>query len=227
MPLILHIDTATENATISIAQNEHVIGFLTSINQKDHASFLQPGIRKLFAESNISINQLNAVSVTAGPGSYTGLRVGMASAKGICYALQIPLITLSTLEVMVLSIIEKTADPASYLYCPMIDAGRMEVFTALFDENLRELMPPCALILQPGSFDDFIKNRPIIFCGNGAEKFLKLSTHSNLLYVETVNSASALSLLSLKNFKPGGFADLLNAQPAYLKQFYTPASLKT
>src|SRR6185436_13250566 len=100
MPLILHIDTATENAIVCISKNENIIHVVTNDKQKDHASFLQLAIKRLLEKSNISIHQLNAVSVTSGPGSYTGLRVGMASAKGFCYALKIPLITLNTLEVM-------------------------------------------------------------------------------------------------------------------------------
>lgn len=169
MPLILHIDTATENATISISQNETVIHSVTNDKQKDHASFLQPAIKQLLEQSNISIHQVNAVSVTAGPGSYTGLRVGMASAKGLCYALKIPLITLSTLQVMGLSVIENTNQPELYFYCPMIDARRMEVFTATFDDELKEIQPARALILEPLSFNEVMKRKPIIFSGSGAK----------------------------------------------------------
>lgn len=221
MPLILQIDTATSNAIISISQNEDILRSLTNNNQKEHASFLQSGIKEILHKSNIDIRQLSAVSVTAGPGSYTGLRVAMASAKGICYALQIPLITLNTLEVMALSVIQQTNEPGLYFYCPMIDAGRMEVFTALFDENLIEIMPPCALILQQESFDEFMQKKPIIFCGNGAEKFINISNKSDLLYMDVPDKASALTSLSLQKFKQNIFADLIKSEPLYLKQFYS------
>src|SRR5688572_23118107 len=153
MPLILNIDTATENATISISENENVVNFLSSNNQKDHASFLQPAIKQLLALNNFSIEQLNAISVTIGPGSYTGLRVGLATAKGLCYALNIPLITSGTLEVMALSVIKQTEEPESYLYCPMIDARRMEIFTGVYDHNLNEIIRPSAITLEPLTFD--------------------------------------------------------------------------
>src|SRR5438046_9780122 len=104
MPLILNIDTATEIATLSVSQDNLVLDFITNDNQKDHASFLQPAIKELFKKCDLQMQKLNAVAVTAGPGSYTGLRVGMASAKGLCYALNIPLITINTLEVMALSV---------------------------------------------------------------------------------------------------------------------------
>ncbi|MEO6455459.1 MAG: tRNA (adenosine(37)-N6)-threonylcarbamoyltransferase complex dimerization subunit type 1 TsaB [Ginsengibacter sp.] len=221
MSLILHIDTATENAIISVAEEEHVIFSLTNNNQKDHASFLQPGIKELLKQSNVAINQLDAVSVTAGPGSYTGLRVGMASAKGICYALQIPLITLNTLEVMALSVIINTIDPDLYLYCPMIDARRQEVFTALFDKDLNGIIPSCNLTLNPESFDEFLQSRKIIFCGNGAQKFLNLSIHRDLSQSSKMSISGALALLSSKKFQQKNFADLLHSDPVYLKQFYS------
>ncbi len=100
MSFILNIHTATKNAIISIAENEKVLSYVINTDQKDHASFLQPAIKQLLGESNLNLQQMNAISVTAGPGSYTGLRVGMASAKGLCFALKIPLVTLNTLEVM-------------------------------------------------------------------------------------------------------------------------------
>lgn len=225
MPLILHIDTATENATISIAEHEQVLDFDTNTSQKDHASFLQPAIKQLLQKNNILIHQLNAIAVTAGPGSYTGLRVAMATAKGICYALKIPFITLSTLEVMGFSAITNTTETGSYFYCPMIDARRMEVFTALYDEHLKEIITPSALILQPDSFSDCLQLRQIIFFGNGAKKFLSLSDHSNIIYKETLNCVPALVFLALQKFQQNAFADLVTAEPHYIKQFYTISKL--
>lgn len=221
MPLILNIDTATEIATISIAKGDNVIDSLINKDQKEHASFLQPAIKQLLRQTGYTFEQLNAVCVTAGPGSYTGLRVGMASAKGICYGLKIPLITLSTLEVMTTSIIIKTDEPAAYLYCPMIDAGRMEVFTALFDMELNLIVAAGALILQPDSFKDYLKERKIIFCGNGANKFLNQSHHSNLIFKNIGDTSSAMAMLSSDKFQQKKFTDLSHSEPEYLKQFYT------
>ena len=222
MPLILNIDTATEIATFCISKNESIIHFVVNDKQKEHSSFLQPAIKQLLKKSNVSIRQLDAVSVTAGPGSYTGLRVGMASAKGLCYALQIPLIALNTLEVMALSVIEKTNEPELYVYCPMIDARRMEVFTAMFDDELNEIQPPRALVLEPSSFDKAMHQKQIIFSGSGSKKFATLSLHqSSFLFSDLTISASALVKISTKKFKQQKFTELLNAAPAYIKEFYT------
>lgn len=221
MPLILHIDAATENALIAISKNETVILSATNNKQKDHASFLQPAIKHLLQQSDISINQLNAVSVTEGPGSYTGLRVGMATAKGLCYALQIPLITLCTPEVMALSVIETTNKSHLYLYCPMIEARRMEVFTAIFDDKLNVIQSPHALIVEPTSFDEILDGKQIIFFGSGAKKFIDISSHSNLRFSNTAISASSLVKTSILKFSKKQFTDLAGAEPVYLKQFYT------
>src|SRR5687768_2649863 len=123
MALILNIDTATETAMVSLAENDSILSFAVNNNQKDHASFLHPAIQDIINKTNKTIGEVDAVAVTSGPGSYTGIRVGMAAAKGLCYALQKPLITLNTLEVIALSSIEKIKEDA--LYCPMIDARRM------------------------------------------------------------------------------------------------------
>ena len=221
MPLILNIDTATEDATISISQNENVINFLSSNSQKDHASFLQPAIRQLLKLSDLSIAQLNAVSVTIGPGSYTGLRVGLASAKGLCYALDIPLITSGTLEVMALSVIKLTEEPELYLYCPMIDARRMEIFTAVYDHNLNEIVTPCSMILEPVTFDKLEPEKQIIFFGSGAKKFIDQSLRTNFKFYNSTTSTHALATISSKKFQKKLYSNLINTEPLYMKEFYT------
>ena len=225
MALILHIDTATVNAVVGISENERVIDFLTNNNQKDHASFVQPAIKQLLQKNNISIQQLNAVSVTEGPGSYTGLRVGMASAKGLCYALNIPLLALSTLKVMALSVIEHTTQPELYLYCPMIDARRVEVFTGLYDNELNEILPASSVILVATYLNDILQKKKIIFLGNGAQKFINLSHHSNIIFSEEPISTSALAAISTKKFNEKNFADLHRADSIYIKPFFTTYKL--
>lgn len=220
MALILNIDTATENATISISQNENVINFLSCNNQKDHASFLQPAIKKLLQLSSFTIDQLNAVSVTIGPGSYTGLRVGLASAKGLCFALNIPLITLGTLEVMTLSVIKHIKKPELYLYSPMIDARRMEIFTAIYDHNLNEIITPCALIVEPVTFDKMIREKQIIFFGSGAKKFINQSFNSNLKICKAPILTHALAKISYKKFSEKIYTNLIYIEPLYIKAFH-------
>lgn len=222
MSIILNIDTATENAMISIAENSIVLRSAASTNQKDHATFLQPAIKQLLKECNLTLNQINAISITAGPGSYTGLRVGMSSAKGLCYALKIPLITLSTLEVMSLSVINNYPKNEGHnLFCPMIDARRMEIFTALYDDQLNEILSPFAIILSSHFMNDQLQNNKIIFFGSGAGKCASFIKNENALFVHTEVNCDAMATLSYSKFVQSEFADLPYAEPLYIKEFYT------
>lgn len=148
MGLILNIDTSTEQAGICLAKDEHVLGILRNDEQKDHASWLHPAIRKLLENAAYALGELDAIAVTAGPGSYTGLRVAMAAAKGLCYALKVPLILENTLDVMALAGSQQPQLPEACLICPMIDARRMEVFTALYTKDLQVIMPGTAMVLE-------------------------------------------------------------------------------
>jgi tRNA threonylcarbamoyladenosine biosynthesis protein TsaB len=176
MDHILNIDTATEEAQISMASDGIVVGAAVNRSAKDHAAFLQPAILRLSKETNIPLAELSAIAITAGPGSYTGLRVGLSSAKGLCYALNKPLITLNTLHALAASAAmeaNKHGLKTESLLCPMIDARRMEVFTAVYNMQLEVIAAPCAMILQEGSFEAFNKNE-MNFFGTGAEKCLSI-----------------------------------------------------
>ena len=145
--MILNIDTATEEASVCLSQDGNVIHTLLNDSQKDHAAWIQVAINTLLQKEGYTMQQIQAVAVTHGPGSYTGLRVGMASAKGICFALQIPLITINTLQVMAFGAINQWRSLAENMklplcFCPMIDARRMEVFTAVYNEALEEIISP-------------------------------------------------------------------------------------
>lgn len=222
MALILYIDTATEIATVGISNNNEVLGSVTNTEQRDHAAFLQPAIRDLLKKTGITFIQVEAISVTAGPGSYTGLRVGLASAKGLCYALNIPLITLGTLEVMALSSIKHFKNDDSTLYCPMIDARRMEVFTAVYNNDMEEIVEPSAIILDEKFFSDLLKTKKIIFSGSGAVKLKSILTNDNADFSDNKILPEALAELSYKNFQISNFASISLAEPAYIKDFYTP-----
>src|SRR5262249_34686360 len=149
---------------------------------KDHAAFLQPAIQTIIQNSEFRIQNLDAISVVAGPGSYTGLRVGLASAKGLCYALNIPLITLNTLEVMAQAAINQSTDQLinqSNLFCPMIDARRNEVFTAIYNEKLQTLIQPAALTLAENSFETFLQKQKVVFFGSGSIKWKEICKNPN------------------------------------------------
>ena len=228
MNYILNIHTTAEKAIVNLSNENEVIGTLTNTEQKEHASFLHIAIKKVLQENDIPMNALKAIGVTGGPGSYTGIRVGLATAKGLCFALKIPLMMFNSLELMAFSAIKnlpKTED--SSLFCPMIDARRMEVFTAVYDKNLNEINPPTALILNEKSFDQFIQNSNFYYFGSGAEKFKKLvETHSgNPIYILSDITSESLAEFSFNKFKNNDFDNLVNSHALYVKEFYTTAKI--
>ncbi|MFY7965226.1 MAG: tRNA (adenosine(37)-N6)-threonylcarbamoyltransferase complex dimerization subunit type 1 TsaB [Chitinophagaceae bacterium] len=236
MGLILNIDTATEFASICISKDVDVVGFEENLEQKNHASFLQPAIKQMMIDAKYTFNDIDAIAVTNGPGSYTGLRVGLASAKGLCFALNKPLILLNTLEVMASaciknwgleissknkSNIEYLIPNTQYLFAPMIDARRMEVFTALYTSNLDTILQPTAMVLDENSFKQELINSQIIFSGSGSKKIDILNWGANAFISDLQYSAKNMIELAAKKFKENEFANLAYAAPNYHKEFYT------
>ena len=166
MALLLNIDTSLETACISISENGILLSELVNKDQKSHSSFLQPAIKEILQAVHKNVQQIDVVAVTEGPGSYTGLRVGMAAAKGICFALSKPLITINTLEALAATAIGALAPDAQTLICPMIDARRMEVYTAIYDKELVVVSPPAAIILKANALDNYFSEQKIIFIGS-------------------------------------------------------------
>lgn len=219
MSLILNIDTAVQTASICLAQNGKSINSRLNPSQKDHAAWLQPAINDLMKECSLLMNDLDAIAISAGPGSYTGLRVGMATAKGICYALQKPLLLIGTLKMMAAGAVSGKDE----LICPMIDARRMEVFTAVFTQNLDELMNAQNCILTQESFKEFLDQGPVLFLGNGSNKSKELLSHKNAVYSDIESTAEQMALLSYQKFLAKDQADLAYSEPLYGKEFYSPA----
>jgi tRNA threonylcarbamoyladenosine biosynthesis protein TsaB len=224
MSLILNIDTASENAHVSLARDGQVLHALSSESQKEHAAFLQTAIQDLTKTAGIHLKEIDAVAVTAGPGSYTGLRVGMASAKGLCYALKIPFITISSLEVLTVSALQLYTElQENILFCPMIDARRMEVFTAVYEYNLNLYLQPCAMILDEFSFGKELLNNKILFFGSGSEKWKNICPDtyrdSNALFKSVSILPESLSKSSNNLFQKKKFTGLAYSEPFYLKEF--------
>ena len=219
MSLILNIDTANETAHVSLAKDGTILDKVFNREQKSHASFLQPAIQQLVSGKGLNLKDIDAVAVTEGPGSYTGLRIGLASAKGICYALHKPLILINTLDVLAKSVLLNADRKQPYLICPMVDARRMEVFTAVYDTSFNKLMNPCAMILEKGSFEEMLFLNKIYFTGSGADKFQKICVHSNAGFEEAGDLIIAMGLLSYINFTSGCFSDVAYSQPNYVKEF--------
>jgi tRNA threonylcarbamoyladenosine biosynthesis protein TsaB len=214
--LLIHTALDTAYTGISTAEGE-VIAWRSSPEQRDHAAFLHPAIEALLLESDMRAADLEGVAVVNGPGSYTGLRVGMSAAKGFCYALGKPLITVDTLEWMTKGV---AGDPEA-LRCPMIDARRLEVFTALYDGEGVCRMQPKALVLEPGCFDEELKAGRLLFFGDGAAKWQGMADHPNAVFTETSSGIGELAALAARAFLMGRFADLATAEPFYVKAFHS------
>jgi len=220
MSLILNIDTALDIASVCLSKEGNVLQLSSSENQKDHASWLHTAIAELLQKSGHSSKDLDAVAVSVGPGSFTGLRVGLAAAKGFCYALSIPLITLNSLAIIAFAVKDEALD----MICPLIDARRMEVFTAIYDKDLREKISPHAMIVDEKSFASFLLQGKVLFCGNGARKLQPILSNSNAFFSNIVADASHLARLSFNCYKNKEFADLAYTEPLYVKDFYSPTA---
>ena len=218
MSCILHINTAGDVAYVCLSEDDNVLDSRESLFQNQHSSFLQPAIKELLSSAGKSVDSLAAVSVVNGPGSYTGLRVGLSAAKGICYALNIPLINISTLEWLAHPY--KTSE--FQLIVPMIDARRMEVFTATYDSELNLVSVPKALILNEQSFDDILGKYKIMFTGSGAKKLPGEIVNIEGVTVTDTNSSCHVQLeIALQLFDKKDFADLAYVEPFYLKPFHS------
>jgi tRNA threonylcarbamoyladenosine biosynthesis protein TsaB len=169
--------------------------------------------------NNFLMKDLDAIAVTNGPGSYTGLRVGMSAAKGLCYALQIPMITESTLRFMAYAAANQLNNIHDALLCPMIDARRMEVFAALYNSSLHELMEPTAIILDERSFSSTLQSHKTSFFGSGSMKWKKVTDSKNALFPEITCDVGYLGKLSYKKFINSQFTDIIYSQPVYIKEF--------
>ncbi|MFI5129687.1 MAG: tRNA (adenosine(37)-N6)-threonylcarbamoyltransferase complex dimerization subunit type 1 TsaB [Chitinophagales bacterium] len=219
MAILLNIDTAVETASVCLSDNAEVIELLVNENHKDHAKWLHTAINDSVTRAGMVMADLNAVAITIGPGSYTGLRIGLATAKGLCFALQIPLICINTLQMMANAVKNEKSD----LICPMIDARRMEVFTAIYNNSLEEIVKPFSTIVVKDSFADLLATRKIIFCGNGSKKLQNVLFHQNAIFSDIAGTAANLAILSSTCFHQKKFADLAYTEPIYLKEFYSPA----
>jgi len=218
LALILNIETATTVCSVSISKNENLIALKEIDKGFTHAENLHVFIDELLKQNNINVKQLNAVSVSKGPGSYTGLRIGVSAAKGLCYALNIPLISINTLQVMTNSIKNKNENT---FFCPMLDARRMEVYTAVFDEDLNEIYNTEALIVDENTVIKYKQFSNIYFFGDGMLKCKQqLSILPNANFIEEIKpSSKSMISLSYSKFVNKQFEDLVNFETFYLKDF--------
>ena len=224
MALILGIETATSICSVALVKDGKLLAIRESEGSREHSAALTGYIADVFSEAGLTYPQLDAVAVSMGPGSYTGLRIGVSSAKGLCYALDKPFIAIDTLKSLAWQALQICLDEGmnmdNILLCPMLDARRMEVYTAMFDQNLQFIEPVNACIITEDSFSEFA-GKEIIYFGDGASKCRTLfESKTGFTFVDTINlSAKAICMLAENDFENGNFADLAYCEPFYLKDF--------
>ncbi|MDB5032255.1 tRNA (adenosine(37)-N6)-threonylcarbamoyltransferase complex dimerization subunit type 1 TsaB [Mucilaginibacter sp.] len=218
---ILQIETATTVCSVALAKDGAVLGYKQLDERNIHAEIITLFIEELLVIAHMSYTDIDAVAVSSGPGSYTGLRIGVSTAKGLCFALDKPLIAIETLASMAYGIIAGGNIDSQTLLCPMIDARRMEVYTALFDAAGNVIKPTAAEIIDEQSFNEQLKNNKILFFGDGAEKCREtLSPNPNAQFVSGfVNSATYLTQKAAEKFAKSDFVDVAYFEPYYLKDF--------
>lgn len=223
MTTILLIETATTACSVGLARDGKLIALRESLDQRSHAELITVFIAELLSEANIPFSALDAVAVSKGPGSYTGLRIGVSTAKGICYAHDKPLIAIETLYAMAAGFKQKFSSSiqANDLICPMIDARRMEVYAAVFDTNLNAILPTEAVIVDEQSFQEFLKDKHIHFFGDGAAKCREpLGLNPNAHFTEDVHPSAAFFVeAAFAAYAAQSFEDVAYFEPFYLKDF--------
>lgn len=227
MGLILCIETATTVCSVALSREGNVFYSRLSTGRNAHSSLLTTFIEEIIREAGMEFSRLDAIAVSSGPGSYTGLRIGVATAKGLCYALDKPLISVPTLKAMALGMRAQyvpatgKADAKPLLFCPLIDARRMEIYRAFYDENLEEVLPTAAEIIDENSFVTLLDGHTVIFGGEGAAKCQPvLGAHPDSRFMIGFEASAAwMAPLAEERFLAGHYENLAYYEPFYLKDF--------
>jgi tRNA threonylcarbamoyladenosine biosynthesis protein TsaB len=220
MAIILNIETATGVCSVAIGSAGDCVALVENNNGNQHATVLPSLIEQALRQANCELINIDAVAISMGPGSYTGLRVGLSTAKGICFALNKPLIAIPTLEAMAMGM-KQQHPKKNLLYCPMIDARRMEVYTCILNNEMEYFLETTPKVIDATSFETALSNYQICFGGNGVKKISEIIKHDKALFDLNNNYHSAKNMCSLAqtHFANKHFADMAYCEPIYLKQF--------
>jgi tRNA threonylcarbamoyladenosine biosynthesis protein TsaB len=223
--LILHIETSTNICSIAVSENGQCLFSKSDSEGMNHAALLSVFIAEAMEFLKSTSKKPDAVAVSSGPGSYTGLRIGVSTAKGLCYGLDIPLIAVSTLEVLTANALQITETTANSLFCPMIDARRMEVYAAIYNQEGVIQREISADIIDENSYNEILESHIVYFFGNGAEKCKATLTHVNARFIDGMYPlAENMIVLAEKAYNEKKFVDVAYFEPFYLKEFYTTAA---
>jgi tRNA threonylcarbamoyladenosine biosynthesis protein TsaB len=226
MSVILHIETSTNVCSVALSKNGACLFSKSNAEGMNHAALLSVFIAEALEVLKSTNEKPDAVAVSSGPGSYTGLRIGVSTAKGLCYGYGIPLIEVSTLEVLTAQALQLKND-AEALYCPMIDARRMEVYAAFYNAQGEIKREISADIIDADSYAEILAGQPVYFFGNGAEKCKTTLSHPNARFIDNlVPLAENMILFAEKAFSENRFADVAYFEPFYLKEFQTATPKK-
>lgn len=217
MALILSIESATKNCSVSLAKDGEVIAIEELQEEKfSHAEKLHAFVSEVMTASGYELSEIEAVAVSKGPGSYTGLRIGVSTAKGLCYALDKPLISVPTLESLARQV--EAADDG--IIVPLLDARRMEVYSAVFDAGYKQIRETQAEVIGADSFSEYLERSTVCFIGDGAEKIRNVIEHPNAVFItDRLPSARESAVLAEVRYEEGLFEDLAYFEPFYLKDF--------
>ena len=218
MSLILSLETSAKVCSVAIHDDGKLVDTSEIHIEQSHASKLAVLIEEVKNKAGIEYSQLKAVAISSGPGSYTGLRIGTSTAKGFCFALGIPLISIGSLELLAFQMREQ--NPQNAYLCPMIDARRMEVYCLITDSDLNIVHPTEAKVIDEESFREYLDKNQVLFFGDGSDKCKDKIVHKNAKFVSGVYpKASQLGFLAFKKFNKNEIEDLVNFEPHYLKEF--------
>ncbi len=228
MPRLLLIETSTSLCSTALAEDGRIVCSRRSTEPRAHASLTAVFVKEMLEESGWTVRELDAVAVSAGPGSYTGLRVGSSTAKGLCFGGQVPLIAVSTLDILARQAIEAGLPEGCKAILPMVDARRMEVYTAVYSPDGARLTDISPVILDENSFADLFASGPVAVIGDAAEKFAPLrATADGSVFMQCCPEASAMLVPAMRKYEKKEFEDTAYFEPFYLKQFIatTPKKL--
>lgn len=219
MSLILSIDTSTKVCSVALHSDGKLLAISELYTEKSHSGMLTTLCENVVRYAGFSLNDLDAFAVAKGPGSYTGLRIGVSTAKGFCFALDKPLIAVNTLEAMAYQL--KDFYDETHLLCPMIDARRMEVYCQILDNQMNVISETEAKIINELSFSEILDEKKIVFFGDGAAKCQAELTHKNAVFLNTEihPSAKTVGLVATKSFEKSLFENVVTFEPFYLKDF--------
>lgn len=227
MSCILHIETSTNVCSVALSQDGVCLHDETDLNGPSHAQVLAGYVKEAVSFADSHAIPIDAVAVSKGPGSYTGLRIGVSEAKGVAYGRGAKLLSVPTLKVLTVPVLLGQELPDDALLCPMIDARRMEVYTAVYDRALREVQPTQALVIDENSFRELLDAHPVYFMGNGAEKCRETIQHPNAHFIEgIVPKAKNMIPLAEQAMARKEFEDVAYFEPFYLKEFVATQSKK-